>query len=181
MPSLLIGCGHSRTKNVYFPDNQNWVEPLITVDMNPDCGADVVMTMDGLGQRSWRHPFGKRLPFPDNHFDEVGAFNCMEHWGAQGDWRAYFDEMAEYHRVMKPGALFYILVPIGDDAYADPGHTRFFHVNHFGFLSQGFYEENGKLMTCYTDYKWYWKKNFDVLVLQKQQDHHLAVILRKPQ
>jgi hypothetical protein len=49
--------------------------------------------------------------------------------------------MAEYHRLLKPGGHFVAIVPVGADAFADPGHTRFFTLNHFQFLSQRFYDE----------------------------------------
>lgn len=179
--ALLIGCGNARDRKLLFDgktESFGDVE-LTTLDMDPKCGADVVMTLDGLGQRSLRHPFRKRLPFPDDTFDEMAAYNCLEHWGLQGDWRAYFDEFAEYHRVLKPGGKFGITVPIGKDAIADPGHTRFFHFNHFGFLCQDFYRRNLELGTSCTDYRWYWKLNFNVLYLDTAGNHHIGALLEK--
>lgn len=175
--SLLIGCGNDRRKKVYLSGNPEWAGELTTMDMNPDCNPDIVIDMaaqyDAVPGRFY-------LPFQDATFDELGAFDTLEHWGAQGDWKAWFGEMAEYHRIMKPGATFGIIVPIGQDAIADPGHTRFFHQNHFGFLSQAFYKENEGKGTSFTDYRWYWKLDFEILHLQKVEDHHLTVILRKP-
>ena len=177
--SLLLGCGNSREKKIVWDGNTEWAGKLTTLDFNPNCGADVVMDYDNLGKRSWRHPFGKRLPFADNTFDELGAFDTLEHVGKQGDWKGYFLEFGEYHRILKPGGLFYIIVPIMEDALADPGHTRFFQLNYFGFLSQVFYEKNLELHTSGTDYRWFWKKNFDVLYLDKSSGHHIACVLRK--
>ena len=164
--SLLIGCGSSRVKQVYRGSPQ-WAGELTTLDMNPDCGADVVLDMGAV-------PFHKDcrvLPFEDNTFDEMGCFNALEHWGRQGDWRGYFDEFAEYHRILKPGGTFGIVVPVGGDALADPGHTRFFSTNHFGFLSQAFYDYNFVKGTCFTDYRWYWKLNFNILHLEVDAAH----------
>lgn len=171
--SLLIGCGNSRVKHLYQGDNKEWTGELTTLDMNPNCGADIVVDMDDFVVRK------KPLPFPDETFDEIGAYNCMEHWGRQGDWRGWFDEMAEYHRILKPGGLMGIVVPICEDALADPGHTRFFQRNYFGFLNQTFYARNLELGTAMTDYRWYYRKNFDVLFMETQGNHHLAVLLRK--
>lgn len=176
--SLLLGCGNSRAKQVQY-DGADWLGELTTVDLDPNCGADILFDMEGLGKRSWRHPFKKKLPFADNTFDDMGAFNTMEHWGVQGDFRGWFAECAEYWRVLKPGGLFYILVPIGEDALADPGHTRFFQANWFGFLSQEFYKRNEAIKSCYTDYTWIWKLDFDVLYCTEHDGHHLAVVLRK--
>lgn len=177
--SLLVGCGNSRVKKVCWKGEMDWVGQLTTIDMDPNCGADVVMSLDGLGSRSWRHPFGKRLPFPDETFDEIGCYDVLEHVGRQGDWRGWFDEMGEYHRVLKPGGTFGIIVPVGENALADPGHTRFFQTNYFGFLSQEFYRKNLMDGAAVTDYRWYWKKNFDVAWFDRMGDHHIACVLRR--
>lgn len=179
--SLLIGCGNSRLKKVYYAENEDWTGRLTTLDMDPDCGADVIFDMSVLSgldmNRGEAYP---GFPWDNNTFDEIGAYDVLEHFGKQGDWRGWFNEMAEFHRILKPGGLFGIIVPIGQDALADPGHTRFIHANYFGFLSQKFYEENLAKGAQVTDYRWYYKKNFEILYCEKQGDHHLSVILRKP-
>lgn len=177
--SLLIGCGNSRVKKVQPGGSPEWVGELVTIDMDPNCGADIVMNLDGLGARSLRHPWKKRLPFPDAYFDELAAYDVLEHFGVQGDWRGWFLEMAEFHRVLKPNGLFGIIVPIEKDAFADPGHTRFFSINHFAFLSQDFYDSNIKKGTSATDYRWFWKLNFNIYYVEQQGNHHLAVLLKK--
>lgn len=172
MPSLLIGCGNSRKKKVHFDGNEDWVLPLITADVNPDCNPDYVMDMEDF--------WWKDLPWADDAFDEIGAYDSLEHWGVQGDWRGWFDEMAQYHRILKPGGTMSILVPIGADAVADPGHKRFFHKNHFLMLSQGFYSKAIAIGMAVTDYRWYWKKDFEILSLDEHGGHHLSAIIRKP-
>lgn len=170
--SLLIGCGNNHAKQVQYNGVAEWTGELVKMDINPNCGADILFDMELVA-------VGNQMPFPDDTFDEIGAYNTMEHWGRQGDFRGWFHECGEYWRILKPGGLMSILVPIGQDALADPGHTRFFQRNWFGFLSQAFYEGNDQLKTCYTDYRWLWKLNFDVLYMQEHGGHHLAVVLRK--
>lgn len=167
--SLLIGCGTNHAKQIQYDKKAEWAGDLTTLDMNPECGADMVVDME------------TQFPglFNDDTFDEIGAYNCMEHWGKQGDWRGWFAEMGEYHRILKPGGMMSILVPIGPDALADPGHTRFFQQNWFHFLNQAFYEFNEVKQTCFTDYRWAWKLNFEILYLQEVGNHHLAVVLQK--
>ena len=177
--SLLLGCGNSREKKISIDGNTAWAGELTTLDMDPDCAPDFLMDYDGLGKRSWRHPFGKRLPFFANTFDEIGAFDTLEHVGVQGDWRGFFLEFGEYHRILKYGGLMYVIVPINADAFADPGHTRFFHKNHFGFLAQGTYVKGLEIGAAITDYRHVWDKNFDILYLEEQNAHHLAAVLRK--
>lgn len=166
--SLLMGCGNSRQKKIALAIAPNWTGQLVTLDMNPDCGADIVWNLED-----------RPLPFDDDTFDELAAYDTLEHIGRQGDWKGFFDEFAEYWRILKPGGLFGVIVPINKDALADPGHTRFFHRNHFGFLSQRFYGDNLSAAAPITDYRWYWKLNFDIVHLDDQGGHHLGVILRK--
>lgn len=173
MRSLLIGCGKNLTKQIQIDGNPEWTGKLTTMDINPNIGADVVFDMEIVAN-------GGRLPFDDNTMSEVGAFNCIEHWGRQGDFRGFFWEMGEYWRILKPGGMMSILVPIGADAFADPGHTRFFSKNHFGFLNQEFYSRQVILDTCFTDYRgWAWTKNFDVVYMEEHGGHHIAVVLKK--
>ncbi len=168
MASLLLGCGQDRTKKLHFESSPDWNGDLTTLDMNPDCGADVVWNLD-------EHP----LPFEDDSFDEMGAFDVLEHVGKLGDWKGYFAEFAEYWRILKNGGLFFIIVPTGPDTFADPGHTRFFNGNWFHHLNQKWYADRIASKVATTDYRWAWKKNFDVLDLQHAGDHHITVILRK--
>jgi SAM-dependent methyltransferase len=168
MPSLLLGAGHDRRKKVYLDNNEEWAQPLVTLDMGADSKPDVLWDLEN-----------RPLPFKDEEFDEMGAFDVLEHVGKAGDWRGWFDEFAEYWRILKPGGTFHIIVPIGGDAFADPGHTRFIGGNWFGFLNQGFYARNIAAKNPVTDYRWYWKHNFEIAFLHKEADHHLATVLIK--
>lgn len=171
--SLLIGCGRSRVKQIQYGGNTEWAGDLTTLDVSPLCGADVVFDMQEVAD-------GGRMPFEDDTFDECACLNSQEHWGRQGDFRGWFHEMGQIHRILKPGGLFFTLVPIGQDALADPGHCRFFQQNWFGFLSQEFYTHNEVVGSCFTDYRgWAWKLNFDILYMEEVGGHHLAAVLRK--
>jgi len=166
--SLLLGAGHSRQKKVALSSAPDWLGTLTTLDISLRCGSDVVWDLEC-----------RPLPFPDATFDELAAYDVLEHIGRQGDWRGWFDEMAEYHRILKPGGRFGIIVPIGGDAFADPGHTRFFSANYFGFLNQEFYRSNLEIGNPVTDYRWYWKLNFDFVFIETCENHHIAVLLQK--
>jgi hypothetical protein len=47
------------------------------------------------------------------------------------------------------------------------------------FLNQEWYAKEIKAESPATDYRWYWKKSFDVLFAEVQGGHHLGVLLRK--
>jgi SAM-dependent methyltransferase len=172
MASLLLGCGNDHSKRIKKSPDEDWSQPLTTMDMDPNCGANILYDLS-LTQHKIR------LPFEDETFDEIGAFDVLEHWGAQGDWKAYFNEFAEYWRILKPDGLMYIIVPIGGDALADIGHTRFFSVDNFKFLAQDWYTKQLELGQNITDYRWYWKRNFVTVHLENTGGHHLAAILKK--
>lgn len=170
LKSILLGAGRSRLKKVALPGQASWQGDLVTVDMDPSSGADVVWNLD-------THP----LPFEDESAIELAAYDVLEHLGRQGDWRGFFDEFAEYWRVLAPGGTFGIIVPINKDALADPGHTRFFSGVQFCFLNQKWYEDQHAKGTVCTDYRWYWKRDFEIRYLEEIGGHHLAVVLQKPE
>lgn len=168
MESLLLGAGQSRTKKLCQNNNPFWLGKLTRLDMNPASCPDVLWDLE---QRP--------LPFESERFDEMAAYDVLEHIGKQGDWRGWFDEFSEYHRILKPGGIFGIIVPIGVDAFADPGHTRFIHANHFLMLNQKWYSQRIEQGVATTDYRFYWKLNFEIEFMNAESGHHLAVLLRK--
>ena len=172
MQTLLLGCGNSRERKIIYDDLSTSFDDLTTIDMNPDCNPDILMDLNTLST------IRKALPFEDGCFDEIAAYDFLEHIGEQGDWRGFFNEFAEYHRVLKPGGIMGILVPVGPDALADPGHKRFFSNSHFCFLSQKFYAEALGKGDAVTDYRWYWKKDFRVKFLENN-GHHIGCLLEK--
>jgi SAM-dependent methyltransferase len=165
MPDLLIGCGNSRDKRVYL-DRAEWVD-LVTMDHDPDCGADIIHDLD---ETPW--------PLDDSTFDEVAAFEVLEHLGQQGDWQAFFRHFGEIWRVLKPGGLLLATVPDWRSGWAwgDPSHTRIINSGTLLFLSQKEYNERvGK--GPMTDFRHTWKGDFDIVASQSDGECH-AFILR---
>lgn len=171
---LLLGCGTSRERRIGITanDTRDFVDcEIITVDIDPNCSPTFV------------HDLSKGLPFSnwEGRFDEIHAYDSLEHWGFQGDWRGWIAEMSDYHRALCLGGRFFCLVPVGEDRFADPGHTRFIGVNWFNVLCNDYYEERAAKDEHGGDYRWYWKKNFKRIGMQYQGEppHHLAVVLEK--
>jgi len=164
---LLIGCGNSRDRKIRLPTQGPEWNNLTTLDYSPDCNPDVVHDLEVL-------PF----PFGDNTFDEIHAYEVLEHTGNQGDWRFFFDQFSELHRILKPDGLLLATVPRHDSVWAwgDPSHRRVILKESLIFLDQDSYAQIGK--TAMTDFRSYWKKSFKVLNAQHHGEHTLAFILQ---
>jgi predicted SAM-dependent methyltransferase len=151
LPSLLIGCGNRRIKKLSFA-GQEW-DGLVTLDHDPNCGADIVHDLESL---PW--------PVEADSFDEVHAYEVLEHLGEQGDYKAFFAQFAEIYRVLKPGGLLFATVPAWDDiwAWSDPSHRRIITKGTLVFLDQTEYvQQVGK--TAMTDFRWLWQGDFETM------------------
>ena len=164
---LLIGAGNCRKKKVTFKEIPGgWCE-LITLDIDSDTKPNVVHDLNDLP-----------LPFDDDMFDEIHAYEVLEHCGSQGDWKFFFNQFYELWRILKPGGYFIATCPAwdGEWAWGDPGHTRIISPNCITFLSQ----EEYKLqvgVTAMTDYRSSWKGDFEMIAKQ-EKDNTFGFVLR---
>jgi len=102
------------------------------------------------------------MAFQDNSFDEVHAYELLEHLGQQGDIWSFFGTFAEIHRILRPEGRLAATVPRWDSmwAWGDPGHTRVINEGSLAFLSQEQYRlQVGK--TPMADYRSVWKGDFE--------------------
>ena len=152
---LLLGCGRSRKKKLMLPGREAW-DGLVTLDMSPDVGADVVHDLCDFP-----------LPFADDSATEIHLYDVLEHTRRQGDWRGFFAEFSEFWRILKHGGLLFAISPKPDGrwAWGDPGHTRVITPECFSFLSQATYAEDldGEVKSNRTDYRPWYRADFNVL------------------
>lgn len=160
---LLIGCGNRRVKEMGPLDQQEW-KNLTTLDIDENCRPDVIWDLNKL-------PY----PFLDNEFNEIHAYDVLEHCGTQGDYKFFFAQFSEFWRIMRPGGLFLITIPYwsGMWAYGDPGHTRVLAPGCFHYLSQNQYRQIGE--TKMTDYRKY-LGNTDFAILKEEQTQDLLQV-----
>ena len=163
---LLLGCGNNRAKKIHWTGTDAEWQQLTTVDIDPACKPDIVHDLNVL-------PY----PFADNTFDEIHAYEVMEHVGQQGDWRFFFAQFDELHRILKPGGFFVATVPMWDSpwAWGDPGHTRVIPREALIFLDRREYAQVGT--TSITDYRSAFRGHFETMSLH-ETDHTLGFILR---
>ena len=163
---LLIGCGASRTKRLFKRnDGPEWSN-LTTLDMYSDCNPDV---LHDLNITPW--------PFEDNTFDEIHAYEVLEHLGRQGDYKSFFAHFSEIYRILKPGGCLFGTTPSLKSRWlwGDPGHTRYIGSDSMVFLSQKNYTAQvGK--TPMTDYRNVWKGDLELLDY-KEDDNDFQFII----
>lgn len=163
MKSLLIGAGNSR-KRVITINGETEFDDLTTLDLS---GADINHDLEVF-------PY----PFEDQSFDDISAYEVLEHTGSQGDFRFFFAQFNEFHRILKEDGLFYGSVPLYDSiwAWGDPGHKRVLPPSVFLYLTKGHYDQLGT--TPCADYR-PWIKGWWQAVSSTKNDGSLYFILRR--
>ena len=154
---LLLGCGKSRSKFISFDEVPMEFENLTTLDIMVAHEPDVVWDMNEIP-----------LPFDDNSFDEIHAYEVLEHTGRQGDWRFFFKQFEDLWRITRPNGHLCASTPMWDNewGWADPGHTRIISPKTLMFLEQDFYKQIGK--TAATDYRSVYRANWRVKAMQEK-------------
>jgi SAM-dependent methyltransferase len=150
---LLIGCGLRRSKLLHKDGEAEWSN-LTTLDINPAHKPDVVWDLTQFP-----------LPFDDNTFDEIHAYEVLEHTGTQGDYRFFFAQFSEFWRILKPDGTLVGTVPspTSEWVWGDPSHTRMLHPNNFGFLDQTVYYAVGT--SPISDFRYIYRADFKVVHL----------------
>lgn len=182
---LLLGCGHARDKRMdpTMGAHQKW-EGLVTLDHNPRCKPDVLCD---LNQPFDVWEFGRwdeRLDsivdcmiencgyFKQDSFDEVHAYEVLEHLGQQGDAFAFFAHFSEIWRILKPGGFLCATVPsrYSPWLWGDPSHRRLINLESLAFLDQTNYAQcDGPRPSTMSDFRDIYKADFK---LREQQDNH---------
>lgn len=166
MSELLLGCGSSRAKKLQVNGRAEWSD-VVTLDYNGDHKPDVVHDMGQLP-----------LPFTDDSFDEIHAYECLEHVGTQGDYKFFFAQFSDLWRILKPDGVLLGTVPLPSSpwAWGDPSHTRLIPKESFVFLCQPQYEAQVGI-TPMSDFRFCYKADFDVVHL-RENGHCLEFGLR---
>jgi hypothetical protein len=124
---LLLGCGRDRARRFPLEGRHDFGPHLVTLDHNADHEPDIVWDLEQLP-----------LPFHDDTFTELHAYEVLEHTGHQGDWRFFFAQFSEFWRILRPGGYLAATCPSWRSmwAWGDPSHTRVLTSGSLVFLSQ---------------------------------------------
>lgn len=127
---LDLGCG-SNPRN---PFNSNEIFGLDIVKRENLQEDSITFTIANL--------VFQNIPFPDNHFDSVSAYDFLEHiprliyLEGRTDL-AFVRLMSEIHRVLKPCGQFYSTTPCYpmESAFVDPTHVNFISKNSHKYFT----------------------------------------------
>ena len=170
MKELLIGCGKKREKLLRLGNNSSW-NNLITLDINPDHNPDVLWDLT-------KTPY----PFNNNEFDEIHAYEVLEHTGAQGDYKFFFSQFSEFYRILKPNGMLFASCPSYKSpwAWGDPSHTRVIQSEQLIFLDQTEYTKQVGV-TPMSDFRYIYDSDFTIKYLNENNDFiHFAIQAIKP-
>jgi len=144
---LLIGAGSNHTKKLHF-GNEAW-DDLTTLDINEAHNPDVVHDLEDLD-----------YPFKNNSFDEIHAYEVLEHIGSQGDYEFFFAQFSELWRILKPEGKLIGTCPSRKSVWAwgDPSHKRIIQPEQFIFLDQTEYKQVG--ITAMSDFRYLYQADF---------------------
>lgn len=185
MTELLLGCGFDRKKLLGQRGHALEWQDLITLDYNEKCNPDLTCDLDSKafgedwhvrgftdnGKRALNKPMLAIIQ--GSFFDEVHAYEVLEHLGSQGDAVAFFGCFANIHRILKPNGFLFATVPSRHSqwAWGDPSHRRIIGQEAIIFLDQEKIAMNRKRGTQMSDFSGLWDRDFRIIA---SSDDHLS-------
>lgn len=162
---LLIGAGSNHDKRMTCDGNYMW-DDMTTLDYNADHNPDVYWDLNNLP-----------LPFQPNTFDEIHAYEVLEHLGSQGDYKAFFALFSELYRILKPDGHLLATCPSRHSvwAYGDPSHTRIMQAEQLVFLSQPHYTHNVGVNSM-SDFRYIFKDDFEINLAEDDKETFRFII-----
>ena len=162
MRERLLGCGRSRAKRVGV-GALDWSD-LTTLDCDASCQPDIVWDLETT---PW--------PLASSYYDEVHAYEVLEHLGRQGDYASFFAHFSEIWRILRPGGCLFATVPDLSShwLWGDPGHRRSISRETLTFLDQSEYARQPEFMT---DYRSLYKADFRLAMARTEGDRFAFVL-----
>ncbi len=171
---LLIGCGRSRAKryNALSTHPRTWrnltVGPVtldINLDVRPDIWCDLNAAPPWRGYRAGEPPAHE---LEGDYWDEIHAYQVLEHLGSQGDAAAFFGQFSEVYRLLKPDGYLVASVPSRYSGWlwGDPSHRRAILPESLVFLDQSEYVrqcDDPRSRTSMSDFRFLYRADFKII------------------
>lgn len=186
---LLLGCGRSRKKQFLATpqSSRDWVN-LTTLDINRDVQPDLLCDLNQ--QPPWhafprdvppehpdydaytgfpaedgkRHYYAKGYDLLSDYWDEIHAYQVLEHLGQQGDALAFLNCFAELWRILKSNGYLVAACPsrFSGWLWGDPSHRRVIVPESLTFLDQSEYVKqcDGGRPSAMSDFRHIYKADF---------------------
>jgi SAM-dependent methyltransferase len=191
---LLLGCGYSRRKllSAHIAHPRWWsAGGPVTLDINTDCKPDLYCDLNqappwhffprdvppghpdhaAYTGATWagagRRLYAKGYAAASDYWDEIHAYQVLEHLGRQGDAHSFCAQFAEIWRILKPNGFLVATVPSrsSEGLWGDPSHTRAVLPMHLAFLDQAEYVKqcDSANPTGMSDFRRFYKADFKVV------------------
>lgn len=190
---LLLGCGYARDKRIFpkathrQPGDTAFGPGLVTLDCNhavePDLWCDLnsappwlfyprtTESDAGLARVAKASLVGHAYQIPhefsSDYWDEIHAYEVLEHLGSLGDHAALLRQFAELWRLLKPDGYLCATVPsrFSLGLWGDPSHRRVINPMTLVFLDQMEYVRqcDAPRPTPMSDFRSIYKADFKVV------------------
>lgn len=162
---LLIGAGSNHDKRMTCDGGYEWSN-VTTLDHNEDHNPDILWDLNLIP-----------LPIKTNQYDEIHAYEVLEHLGSQGDYKAFFGLFSELYRILKPNGHLLATCPSRHSvwAYGDPSHTRIIQPESLVFLSQPHYTHNVGINSM-SDFRNIFKADFEIKLADDDKETFRFII-----
>jgi len=156
---LIIGSGSSRDKRLTIDGTTEFSNPTF-LDYNKDHKPDIIWDLTVLPYPMW-----------SNEFDEIHAYEVLEHTGQQGDYKFFFGQFSELWRCLKPNGHLMVTCPSRHSPWAlgDPSHTRILQKEMLVFLSQDEYKRQVGV-TPMSDFRYIYKADFEPVYVNETNE-----------
>lgn len=174
---LLLGCGFRREKILVPPGSTSQWGRLITADINENCDPELCIDFEKV---HWHDDFlcyGNTNIAKDSEFDEIHAYEVLEHFGQQGDYRSFFGCFETLWRLLKPDGYLCATTPsrYSPWLWGDPGHRRVVLRESLTFLSQLEYTKQIGV-TPMSDYRSVYRADFDLIASKDDRVTHSFIL-----
>jgi|ERR1700678_722716 len=170
---LLLGCGYKRDKRLFVRGFETTWHDLMTIDSNDRCKPDIVRDLNDTNL--WEILEINARAF--GLFNEVHAYEVLEHLGSQGDFASFFKIFTHIWNVLAPNGYLCATTPsrFSPWLWGDPGHRRAILPESLIFLDQTQYQQQCGV-TPMSDYRFCYTADFKIIESKDDKTTHSFIL-----